>query len=286
MGDATRAHDGDSFGEGVCGSAKGLAEGPGPMERRQRRALTVDVGRDDREVVSRGEEVERDHDPVVEQPLLRVGDVATFHHQRDEPFRQRLVAGHRHLVDAEPTRILDRPAVRIRHADCERRHVVHEEVREVLGGDHDERVGFRCFERQTHPVERGVEAVAQRRVGPVGPTGDARSVAAHPREDERHQRSPGWLRGVDTVVPGHRVDPFADRAVGGDAVAHPLEVVGPLDLVERSEVHQDLAVHAEVEQQADVGLDERSGLLVGEFVRSELVVCGRPGTPVAAVRCG
>ena len=87
--------------------------------------------------------------------------------------------------------------------------------------------------------------------------------------------------GVDAFVAGHRVDPFADRAVGRDAVAHPLQVVGPRDLVQRGEVHQDLAVDPEVVQEPDVRRDERGALVVGELVAGERALPGRPGTPAA-----
>ena len=60
--------------------------------------------------------------------------------------------------------------------------------------------------------------------------------------------------GVGAFVARDGIDPFANRTVLLDPVSHELEIVGPLDLMQRREVHQDLTVHTEVEQQADVGL--------------------------------
>ncbi len=75
--------------------------------------------------------------------------------------------------------------------------------------------------------------------------------------------------GLHPLVPGDGVDPLPDRAVLGDAVPHELEVVGPGDLVEGGEVHQDLAVDAEMEQQADVGLHDGPPFLGGQLVGLE-----------------
>ena len=71
--------------------------------------------------------------------------------------------------------------------------------------------------------------------------------------------------GLFVELGGHCVDTFTDGAVFGDAVAHALQVVLPLDLMERSEVHQDLAIHSEMEQLADIGLDERGDFLIGQI---------------------
>ena len=69
---------------------------------------------------------------------------------------------------------------------------------------------------------------------------------------------------VGALVARHRIDAFPDRPVGLDAVTHELQVVAPLDAVQRTEVHQDLAVHTQVEQQADVGLGQGPLLVVGQ----------------------
>ena len=100
--------------------------------------LSVAVNRDDREVVARGEEVQRHADAVVELPLLRIGHVGGVHHPGDEAPGEVAVARHPGLLDAEPVGVLDGALVVVGHPDRERRHVVHEEVGEVLGRDHDQ----------------------------------------------------------------------------------------------------------------------------------------------------
>ncbi len=108
----------------------------------------------------------------------------------DEPAGQLAVAGHPDLVDLDPVGVLDRTVVEVGHADRERRHVVHEEVGEVLGGDDDDRVGPGRLERLAHLVEGDVQALAQRRVGLVVPAPDARCMAADTGEHEWHHRLP------------------------------------------------------------------------------------------------
>ena len=70
--------------------------------------------------------------------------------------------GTRRALDREPLLVLDRPFVRIGHAHAIGRHVVHEEIREVLGRDDDERVGTRRFEARAQLAELRVERVAHR----------------------------------------------------------------------------------------------------------------------------
>src|SRR4029077_10567325 len=77
-------------------------------------------------------------------------------------------------------------AVAIRHADGEARHVVHEEVGEVLGRHHDERLRARGDELLAQAAEGGVEGLAQRRIGHARAPGDARRVAADAGEDQAH----------------------------------------------------------------------------------------------------
>ena len=190
--DAAGADDCDLLGHGIGRPAERLAEGPGPVERRERRTLTIDVDRDNGKVEPRGEEVEWHRDAVVEQPLLGVRDVDGRHDLGDQPLRQVAVARSLELVDAEPARILDRAVVEIGHADGEARHVVHEEVGEVFGRDDDDRLGPACFEIGPHVVERRVEGVAHLEVGEVLAAGNPGGVAAHTRVDERHQMPPSW----------------------------------------------------------------------------------------------
>ena len=72
--------------------------------------------------------------------------------------------------------------------------------------------------------------------------------------------------GIDAVVADHGVHALTDRSVSGDPVAHLLEVVGPLDPVEGREVHEDLPIHAKMEQIADVGCDQGVHLVDGQVV--------------------
>ena len=98
------------------------------------------------------------------------------------------VAGHAAALDRKPRLVLDRPFVVIGHAHAIRGHVVHEEIREVLGGDDDQRVGLRRFEARAQLVELRVERVAHARVGARGAARDARRMAANAREHEAHRR--------------------------------------------------------------------------------------------------
>jgi hypothetical protein len=147
----------------------------------------VDVDRNDRQIELRRQEVQRHHDPVVELPLLGIGDVDLLHHAAHQAQRQVGVAGYAGLRDAEPAGILDRPLVVVGHADRVGRHVVHEEVREVLGGDDDQRVGFAAASESPHGAEGGMEGVAQagsaRWARPVMPGRGCRR-----REDQAHGR--------------------------------------------------------------------------------------------------
>ncbi len=49
--------------------------------------------------------------------------------------------------------------------------------------------------------------------------------------------------GRDSLVAGRGIDALAHLAVLFQPLAHALEIVEPLDLVEGREVHQQLAVH-------------------------------------------
>ena len=66
---------------------------------------------------------------------------------------------------------------------------------------------------------------------------------------------------------GHCIDPFSHRPVCSDAVTHPLQVVLPFDLVERCEMHEDLAVHTKVKELPDIGFGECCDLLISEIKR-------------------
>jgi hypothetical protein len=132
--------------------------------------------------------VQRHHDAVIEPPLLGVRDVDVAEQRADHAARQIRVPGHRAARDREPLLVLDRPFVRVGHADAVRGHVVHEKVREVLGRDHDQRVGLRLLEPRTELVELGVERVAHLRLRALRAARDPGGVAANAGEDEAHRR--------------------------------------------------------------------------------------------------
>ena len=100
---------------------------------------------------------------------------------------KRCVAGHAAPLDREPRFVLDRALVRIGHADAVRGHVVHEEIREVLGGDDDQRIGLRGFEALLQLAELRVERVANARLGARCAARDTRCVAADAGEHEAHR---------------------------------------------------------------------------------------------------
>lgn len=74
---------------------RGLAEGPGPVQRGRGRALAIEVGRDDGQVEAGREEVQGHGDAVVELPLLGIGHIDGGHDLGDDPLRQVPVAGAR-----------------------------------------------------------------------------------------------------------------------------------------------------------------------------------------------
>ena len=74
---------------------------------------------------------------MIEPPFLGVGDVHRLHDRRHETPRQFLVSGNSHSFDAEPFRILNRAVIILRHAERERRHIVHEEIRKMFRRNDD-----------------------------------------------------------------------------------------------------------------------------------------------------
>ena len=104
----------------------------------------------------------------------------------DESLGQITVAGRPELVEADPAGVFDRTVVEVGHTERERWHVVHEEVGKVLGGDHDDGVGFGGLDVGPHLVKRGIQAVAHVGICLIGATGDSRGVAAHTCIDQWH----------------------------------------------------------------------------------------------------
>jgi len=80
---------------------------------------------------------------MVEFPFLGVGEIHRLHHFPYQPLRQGRVSRNDGARDAQPLRILDGTLVALRHAHGKCRHVVHEEVGEMLGGDDHQGIGSR-----------------------------------------------------------------------------------------------------------------------------------------------
>jgi hypothetical protein len=125
---------------------------------------------------------------VIELPFLGIGHVDRLHHAFDQSLRQRFVARHLGALDLEERLVLDRPFIRIGHADREGRHVVHEKVREVLGRHHDQRIRLRRADIVTHPMQGAMQRLSALRVGALSAAGDAGRVAAGAAIDQGHQR--------------------------------------------------------------------------------------------------
>ena len=188
MREAAGTDQGDALGHRISGAAQRLAEGPGTRQRRERRTLAVDVGRHDRQVVVGRQEMQRHRDAMVELPFLGIGHVHRLHHVLDQPARQCLVAGHGRALDPQERLVLDRPLVAIGHADGEGRHVVHEEIGEVLGRDHDQRIGLRRADVVAHAPERGFQRLARLGIRTLGAARHAGGMTAGAAIDQRHQR--------------------------------------------------------------------------------------------------
>ena len=109
-----------------------------------------------------------------------------MHHLADEPSGERGIAGNRGARDAQPLGILDRSLVLIGHADREGGHVVHEEIREMLGRDDHQRVGPRGLETLAHAAVGAVEFRHDGRIGQMRATRDARRMARDSGEHQTH----------------------------------------------------------------------------------------------------
>ena len=122
--------------------------------------------------------------------------------------------------------------------------------------------GFGRTDIVAHAKQGIVQRLAGLGVGPLGAGGDAGRVAAGAAIDQRHQPAsrrslePYVVR-LDALVAGGGIDALAHRAVELEPLAHALEIVVPFDLVQGREMHQELAVHTQHVEQADVRCDDR-----------------------------
>src|SRR5581483_5753580 len=108
------------------------------------------------------------------------------HHVLDELQGEFRRAWEAPALDSEPRLILDGPFVVLGHTDTDRRHVVHEEVGEVLRPDHHQRIGTRGFEGLPHPVVGRVESISDRRFGAILASCYSRRVTTDPSEYQAH----------------------------------------------------------------------------------------------------
>ena len=173
---AAGADDRNLLRHRIGGAAERFTKRPCSVERRQRRTLTVDVDWDDRLIEVRREEVERHRNAMVELPLFGIRHVDRLHDLGDDPLRKVATARCSKLVDAQPGAVFDWAVVEVGHADSERRHVVHKEVGEVFGRNHDYRLGTRGLDVRSHLIEGRIERVTHGRVGLIGPTGYPRRM--------------------------------------------------------------------------------------------------------------
>jgi hypothetical protein len=134
--------------------------------------------------------MQRHHDAVIELPFLGIGDVDLIHDIGDQPLRQVRRSRNIGAFDAEPGLILYRPGIGLAHPDTKGGHVVHEEIGEMLGADHDQRLGARILNRLAHPLEALVQPVTEGGVGTFCPARDTRRVAANTCKNQRHLYSP------------------------------------------------------------------------------------------------
>ncbi|MPM75162.1 hypothetical protein SDC9_122153 [bioreactor metagenome] len=260
---AARADQGDALGALVARAAQGFAKGPHAMQRHQWRALAIDVDRDDAGVKCGRQKMQRHHDPVVELPFLGIAHVHGLHHFGNERERQFGVARDGAPLDAQPGGVFNWAFVCVRHADRKGRHVVHEEVGEVLGGHDDDRVRPRIGQLLSQIAQRAMHGVFHLRVGELRTPGDTGGVAANACEDKAHDVlliSPSRDHVVD--VGGHGVDAFSHRAMQAHAIAHGLQIFGPGEAQQGREMHQQLSVAAQHIELADVAAGNRSALFV------------------------
>ena len=87
----------------------------------------------------------------------------------------------------EVAQVIPGPTVNLlsqRHAV--RRHVVHEEIRKMLGRHDDQSIRLRGLEALAQLTELGVKRVTHVRVRALCASGDARRMAAHARKHQAH----------------------------------------------------------------------------------------------------
>ena len=130
--------------------------------------------------------MQRHHDAVVEFPLLGVCHVDVLQGGLDQAPGE--VGGPRHggARYTQPVRVLYRALVLLPHAHAIGGHIVHEEVGEMLGGNHDQGLGPTGFQRLPHSIHGGVQRAHILRVRHGLAAGYPRPVGTHPGKYQAH----------------------------------------------------------------------------------------------------
>ena len=164
--------------------------------RRHRIRHAVDDQRHDRQFASRIEEAQRNHDAVIE---LQFAGVVEFNALAiagiQQLLRQFRVAAGVSLRDLHPG--FDRPEIRIRLPDRERRHAVEKKIREVLAADDQDRFRFGFPQSFSQALVAGVEAFLLFLWRRIGPGANPGRMADRTGENHGHGISlaPGWPSG-------------------------------------------------------------------------------------------
>ena len=186
MGEAAGSDKRDPLGLRIARFSQGLTELPGALQRRQWRPLAVDVGGNHRQVIAWRQEVKRNHDAVVEFPLLRVAHIDVFQNGPDQARCKIGISGNTGPGDTQPLLFFHRPLVAFGHSHAIGRHVVHEEIGEMLGGHHHQRIRARVFQLSAHDVHVRIKPFAQALLGALITSGNTRRVTANAGEHEAH----------------------------------------------------------------------------------------------------
>ena len=128
MGNTSCTNQSNFFWCRINGTAERSTKRPCSVQGRKRRALAVDVHRNNVHVVIWCQKVERHHNAMVEFPFLGIRHVHVLHDVFDETVGQIRIAGNGAPFDAQPLFVLDRALVVVGHPDAICRHIIHKEI--------------------------------------------------------------------------------------------------------------------------------------------------------------
>jgi hypothetical protein len=77
-------------------------------------------------------------------------------------------------------------------ADAEGPDMIEKEIRPMLGGEHDQRIGAACIELLPEPLEAPIDAILLRRRGGIGPGRHAGRMAHRAGKADRHPILREW----------------------------------------------------------------------------------------------